>query len=134
MKFNLYSDRSKLYERLLQLKADGLNRYYASSNYFDMGRCGIFSGKYSEALDATLRGIELYPANELLLTNLPLCYIFTEQTEKAKSVYLEYKDKPFTEDAQYNSFKEVFLADIADLESKGLIHPYFEKVKDLLKK
>ncbi len=133
-KFNFYSDKSILYERLLQVKSDERNKYNAASNYFNMGRYGILAGKYSEALEATQRGIDLYPLLEVLARNLPLCYLFNDQIDKAESAYSEYKDKPYTEDSQYTSFKEAFLADIADLEKRGKIHPDFEKIKKLLKK
>jgi len=134
MKFNYYSEKAKLYERLLTLKPDEQNRYYAASNYYYMGWYGILSDRYSEALIATLRGIELYQANEVLIRNLPVCYLFDGQIEKAESVYSEYKDKPYTDDTQYTTFKEAFLADIEDFKSKGIINPGFEKMKNLLKK
>ena len=90
------------------------------------------SGNFNEALKAIQRGIELDPSNEMLYTNLPLCYLFTGQFEKAQALYIEYKDKTY--DNQYKTFKEAFLADLKDIESKGITHPDFEKVKELLQK
>jgi hypothetical protein len=85
-------------------------------------------------LRAILRGIELNPSYVILYTNLPLCYLFTDQFEKAKSVYLEYKDKPWTISREFKTFRDAFLSDLADFEKKGITHPNFEKVKVLLKK
>jgi hypothetical protein len=53
---------------------------------------------------------------------------------EAEAEYLKWKDKPWTSDTQFKTFREVFLSDIADLESKGITHPGFAKIKELLKK
>jgi len=63
-------------------------------------------------------------------TNLPFCYILTNNWEKAKQLYLEWKDKPYNEE---ESFRDVFLYDLDDLESMGITHPDFNKVRELLK-
>jgi hypothetical protein len=34
----------------------------------------------------------------------------------------------------FKNFKEVFLSDFADLERRGITHPDFEKIKELLNK
>jgi hypothetical protein len=53
---------------------------------------------------------------------------------EAEVEYQKWKDKPYTEATQYKTFREGFLADIANLESRSITHPYFAKVKELLKK
>jgi WD40 repeat protein len=129
-KFIFYSEIAKLYEQLLQTGSSLENKITAASNYNSMGWYGLFSENYSEALNAIQRGIELDPTNEMLFTNLPLCYLLTNQFEKAKSLYLDYKDKTYVG----RTFMETFLSDIAELEKAGITHPDFEKVKALLKK
>jgi hypothetical protein len=52
----------------------------------------------------------------------------------AEKEYLKWKDKPWTEDDRFQTFRDAFLLDIADLEKKGITHPDFAKVKELLKK
>jgi WD40 repeat protein len=129
-KFNFYSKKAKLYEQLLQVESSLENNINAASNYNDVGWYGLLSGKYNEALSGIQRGIELYPSNENLYRNLPLCYLLTGQYEKAESLYLEYQDKPYND----KSYRETFLNDISELEKAGITHPNFEKVKELLKK
>jgi WD40 repeat protein len=133
-KYNFNSEKAKLYEQLLKLDSSLENKINTAWNYNDVGWYGLLSGKYNEALNAILRGIELDPLNETLYTNLPLCYIFTSQYDIAKSIYLEFKNKPWTSDNRAKTFKEVFLSDITTLEKAGITHPDFERIKELLKK
>jgi lipoprotein NlpI len=119
-----------LFEQLLKLESSLENKINAASNYNYVGWYGLLSGKYNEALNAIRRGIELDSSNEYLYTNLPLCYLLTGNYEKAKSLYLEYKDKPYFG----KTYRETFLNDISELEKVGINHPDFENVKEFLKK
>jgi len=67
-------------------------------------------------------------------TNLPLALIFNNMYDEAVKVYMKWKDKPYLDDPGFKTFKEVFLSDFDDLERRGITHPDFEKVKELLKK
>jgi WD40 repeat protein len=133
-KFNFFSEEAKLYEQLLKVESSLENKSNAASNYNDVGWNGLLSGKYNEALSAILRGIELDPSDEYLYTNLPLCYLFTGQYDKAESIYLEFKNKPWTATSESKTYGQVFLGDITNLEKMGITNPDFEKIKELLKK
>ena len=133
-KFDFWLKRANLYEQLLNVESNLENKNNASSNYNLVGWYGLRSGKNTEALGAIQRGIELDPSNGYLYSNLSLCYLFTGQYDKAKSVYLEFKNKPWTSDNSAKTFKEVFLSDITTLEKASITHPDFEKIKELLKK
>ena len=65
-------------------------------------------------------------------TNLALSYLFTDQFEEAKEVYLEWRNKPYNE--EFETYKEVFLEDLKDMEEARVTHPDFEKVRALLEK
>jgi len=65
---------------------------------------------------------------------LPVIYILNNMYEKAEKIYMERKDKLWKVGDQNKSFREAFLADIADLGKYGITHPDFAKVRDLLKK
>jgi len=70
--------------------------------------------------------------NEYIYINLPLGFLLTGQYQKAEKIYRQWKDKPFTLDPGYDTFSDVFLEDMDDLENRGITHPDFEKVRELL--
>jgi hypothetical protein len=53
--------------------------------------------------------------------------------QKAKEIYLKWKDEPFELDKNYRTYKDVFLADIKDLKDSGIQNKYFKKAEELLK-
>jgi WD40 repeat protein len=132
-RFRFYSKRSTLFEKVLLVEPTTQNKITAAANYNSLGYYGLLAKQYSESLKAIQRGIELDSSNVYLYTNLPLGYLFTDQFDKAKSVYLEFKDKPWTATEGFKTFGDAFLTDLRDFESKGISHPYFEKVRQLLK-
>ena len=67
-------------------------------------------------------------------TNIPLAMLFNNMYDEAVKVYMKWKDVLYTEDVGSNTFRDIFLLDFADLERRGIYHPDFEKVKELLKK
>jgi len=131
-KYLYFTHLAVLYERLIALEHDGQTKYEAAKCYSDIGWNGLFTGNYMAALNAIQRGIELDPNNEMLYVNLPLCHLFAGNTNKAMELYRAYKDKPWTADNRSKNFKESFLNDIVNLESNGLKHPDFVKIKKLL--
>jgi len=99
--------------------------------YFDLSWYSLFVGEYQKAITAAKKSLELAPGKTEVYTNLALGYVLNNEFEKAKPIYLEWKDKRFPNDSR--TWKEVFLQDIADLEAAGIHHPDFEKVRKLLK-
>jgi hypothetical protein len=93
-----------------------------------------FKQQYQNSLAAIEIALKADSTRQTPYTNLPLAYLFNNRYSEAEAEYKKLKDKPFTEDIRYKTFREVFLADIADLESRNIIHPDFVKVKELLKK
>jgi tetratricopeptide (TPR) repeat protein len=87
-------------------------------------RCGEFSytiillKDYEYALKAALLAHKTDSTEEYSKTNLPIAYLLTGNFEKARSVYLEFKDQKFS-DGRF--FKEIFLSDIDDLTKKGIL-------------
>ena len=67
-------------------------------------------------------------------TNIPLAMLFNNMYDEAVKVYMKWKDVLYTEDVGNNTFRDIFLLDFADLERRGIYHPDFEKVKELLKR
>jgi WD40 repeat protein len=112
---------------------NGLEIINYSSSLSDLSLNLIIKKEFKFALQAILLSIKANDKLEIAYTNLPLAYLFNNQYSEAEKVYNTWKDKPWTTDDSFKTFREAFLADIADLESKGITHPDFEKVKKLLK-
>jgi tetratricopeptide (TPR) repeat protein len=110
------------YERTeISLLLSNLSYKFISSKEFDL------------SLKLILLSVKSDEKNDYAYTNLPLAYIFNGQYDEAINIYNEWKEKTWSEDSQFKTFKEVFLIDITELESQGVTHPDFAKVKELLK-
>ena len=72
-----------------------------------------------------------YYANvEWANTNLALALLFQGKYSEAEKIYENFKDKPLNNAA----FREVFLADLDELENAGITHPDVAKIRKLLEK
>jgi WD40 repeat protein len=87
--------------------------------------------EFTASLKAAEISVKADSSNQYVYTNLPLAYIFNNRFEEANKLYEEYKDKQFTK--QQKTYRGFFISDIERLESKGINHPDFLKVKQLLK-
>jgi WD40 repeat protein len=111
-----------------------------SSRYALREWCSDFSynlienREFAASLKSVKLSLQLDSTYEIAYSNLPLAYILNNDFNEASKVYMKWKDKRWTTDESYQTFREAFLTDINDLESKGIYHPDFEKVKKLLNK
>jgi tetratricopeptide (TPR) repeat protein len=98
--------------------------------YLDLGSCHLFNRKPRSAIAAALKALELSPDNATMInTVLANAYLFDNQFEKAKAIYLENIAAGIRSD---RSFSEVVLDDFKHLEEAGVTHPDTEKIKALL--
>jgi tetratricopeptide (TPR) repeat protein len=98
--------------------------------YLDLGSCQLFNRRPREAIAAALKALELDPDNATMInTVLATGYLFDNQFEKAKAVYLENIAAGIRSD---RSFSEVVLDNFKHLEEAGVTHPDIEKIKALL--
>jgi tetratricopeptide (TPR) repeat protein len=112
-------------------KAIELNRRYAGAYYIDLGTYQLYNRKPSEAIAASLKALELTPENAVLIkTNLAHGYLFDNQFEKAKAIYLENKDAKLPDSAQ--TFSEEVLDDFKQFRDAGITHPDMGKIEALL--
>lgn len=98
-------------------------------------------GPYSFALlefkefEYGLRVAELaYKANpkeKYVRTNLPLAFLLNNKYNEAESLYIKFAGDKFDKD---RTFREVFLDDIEDLKSIGIVHVDFGRIITLLNK
>jgi len=129
---------SKLYytqksiELLSELEDNESNRLALSNRYGSLSWWQIFNQHYKEALASAKKGLTidvLLADKEWIKTNEALAYLFTNQLQKAKEIYLSYKDKKFNDT---ETFKEVFLDDFQKLSNAGIYHKDVEVIKVLL--
>lgn len=93
-----------------------------------------FKDQYKNSLVAVKLAIKADSTFQLSYTNLPLAYLFNNMFSEAEKEYLKRKDTKWTFDPQFQTLKEAFISDIADLERRKKVHPDFGKIKELLKK
>jgi tetratricopeptide (TPR) repeat protein len=110
-------------------KAIGLNGK-VGDYYLDLGSCQLFNRRPREAIAAALKALELDPDNATMINSvLATGYLFDNQFEKAKAIYLANIAAPIRSD---RTFSEVVLDNFKHLEEAGVTHPDVEKIKALL--
>jgi uncharacterized protein YecT (DUF1311 family) len=98
--------------------------------YLELGWYLVFNRKPREAIAASLKALELLPGDAVLIKgNLAHAYLFDNQFEKAKSLYLENRGAKIDDE---RSFTQAVLDDFKELEEAGITHPDMEKIKALL--
>ena len=98
--------------------------------HLDLGSCQLFNRKPRAAIAAALKALELDPDNATMInTVLATGYLFDNQFEKAKGIYLKNISAPLQAN---RSFSEVVLDDFKNLEGAGVTHPDIKKIKELL--
>jgi Leucine-rich repeat (LRR) protein len=119
------------YKTLAAQKTDAYTKKAAAAACSNITFKLLFEKKFKVSLEAGLLALQFDAINANLYTNLPLAYLFNNQFEKAKAIYLAYKNKMYNEE---QSYKMVFLNDFDDLESKGITHPDIAKIRLFLEK
>ena len=100
--------------------------------YLDLGWYQLFNRNPGEAIAASLKALRLSPAKAAMIkTNLAHGYLFDNQFDKAKAIYLENKDAKLRDDER--TFSQAVLDDFKELEEAGITHPDMEKIRALLK-
>jgi hypothetical protein len=91
----------------------------------------LFDRNPREAIAASLKALQLSPHNAAMIkVTLAHSYLFDNQFDKAKAIYLENKNAKLRDDER--SFSQAVLDDFKDLDEAGITHPDMEKIKALL--
>lgn len=104
------------------------NKNNLSTMNGNMSWYALISGENQLAIETAEEGLRLNPKNIWINTNLALGLAQTGQIDKASEIYLSLKDEMY----KRKSFKELFLTDIEDLESKGISVTHKKKIHELL--
>jgi hypothetical protein len=89
-----------------------------------------FLDGYSLAIESAQKTLILNPLSVKVETNLALGYLLSDQYDKAEVIYRKWKGKKF-EAGDAENADAIFLNDIAELESFGIRHADFQKVKEM---
>ncbi len=132
-----YSDRAdadakeKRYAAAVQdlqkaIEVDPKNGEY----YTELGWYQLFNRKPSESIAASLKALELSPDDSVLIKgNLAHAYLFDNQFDKARALYLENRDAKIDDE---RTFKQAVLDDFKEFQDAGITHPDIDKIKALL--
>ena len=99
--------------------------YYSSLGWYQ-----LFNRKTRESIATSLKALELSPDKAVIIKgNLAHGYLFDNQFEKAKAIYLENKDAKLPDG---KAFYQAVLDDFKDFQEAGITHPDMEKIKAAL--
>ena len=99
--------------------------------YLSLAWYHLFDRNPSEAIAASLKALELSPHNAAMIkVTLAHSYLFDNQFDKAKAIYLENKNAKLRDDER--TFSQAALDDFKELQEAGITHPDMEKIKALL--
>ena len=99
--------------------------------YIQLAWHELLNRKPRQAIDASLKALEWSPSDAVTIkTNLAHAYLFDNQFDKAKAIYLENKDAKLGDDER--TFSQGALDDFKELQEAGITHPDVDKIKALL--
>ena len=96
-------------------------RKQLSDYYWPLSFYQLFINEYDSAIVSAKRGLELYPANNVINTNLALGYLLTGQFDKADSIYSRFENSIFYSRGQPYRFRIAFIEDFRKLQTAGVI-------------
>jgi WD40 repeat protein len=107
------SPRTSSYRSLLHLAYSNLSWYQ------------ILAGRFHDALQSAETAVSMANVEDkgIVYTNLALsllCLGGDENVQRAKSIYLEWKDKEWRDDTNFSYFRDAFLTDLEDSHIQDL--------------
>jgi tetratricopeptide (TPR) repeat protein len=129
---SIYTNKLKIQKSIINfyevypVKSDStLSSAYGSGAWY-----ALMAKEFKQAEDFAQKGLSKDPTQTWIFSNLAPALLLQNRWEEAKKIYVEKQNLPRGD----KTMREVFLADLADLEKEGITNPYFEKVRALLKK
>jgi WD40 repeat protein len=115
------------------LPADTAARHTISNDLSGISWPLLQNRRFKTSLDAIELAVKADSTNQYAYTTLPLVLVLNNRFDEASKIYMKYSKKfPFP--AFPKSYRLIYLEDIADLEKRGITHPDFQKVRELLNK
>jgi hypothetical protein len=107
-------------------------RLQMSEHYNSLAYSSLLTAQSQKALYYLEKSYRFNPKSKYYFTNYPPALLFAGEYEKAKELYLKYKDVPF--DSDYPKYKDVFLEDFMEFRKAGLTIPHLEELTGLITK
>ena len=121
----------KLMKRLVDIPEIGVDQKEVISNLcLNIGSSFFYNMMYKNSLDFYLIGLNADSTNQYIRRSIPVCYLLNNKYSEAEAAYLKLKN--IINDDKI-SYVDYFIKEIEYLENKGITHPDFAKVKELLK-
>jgi tetratricopeptide (TPR) repeat protein len=112
-------------QKAIGLTSKGWDYYLSLAWYY------LFDRNPREAIAASLKALELSPRQAAMIkVALAHSYLFDNQFDKAKAIYLENKNAKLLDDER--TFSQAVLDDFKELQEAGVTHPDMEKITTLL--
>ena len=112
-------------QKAIGLTSKGWDYYLSLAWYY------LFDRNPREAIAASLKALDLSPRNSAMIkVALAHSYLFDNQFDKAKAIYLENKNAKLHGDER--RFSQAVLDDFKELQEGGVTNPDVEKIKALL--
>lgn len=104
-----------------------------ASVYGSLAHVELYKKQPEKAIEAALKGLELDPDQVWIKTNLAHGYLYNNQYEKAKAIYIENQDRYINFNFNYKpQFKKIVLCHFKELKDRGLVHPDMAGIEQLL--
>ena len=112
-------------QKAIGLTSKGWDYYLSLAWYY------LFDRNPREAIAASLKALELSPRKAAMIkVVLAHSYLFDNQFDKAKAIYLENKNAKLRDDDR--NFSQAVLDDFKELKEAGITNPGVEKINALL--
>jgi tetratricopeptide (TPR) repeat protein len=108
-------------------------RQMVATLYGNLSWYYLFERQFVQAEKAARKALELDSTQQWVNTNLAHALLFQGKFDEAKKIYLSMKDKVYEED-ETKKYKDIFLADLKELEEAGITNKDVEKIRKLLEK
>ena len=101
-----------------------------STTYGSLAYNLLFMRDFDGALRAADTGLKIHRDNTWIVTNKVLAHLFRKEFAVSESLYKEYRDKPWTLNSQFKTFKDAFRSDLERLEAAKVISGSDKAIQD----
>ncbi|WP_259071226.1 hypothetical protein HDF24_24160 [Mucilaginibacter sp. X4EP1] len=113
-----------------QIASDSMGRIQMAHHYNSLGWYSMLTQQFGSVEYYLNQSIKYNPGSRYPYSNLPLLFLLTNHYQKAKALYLKYKDLPF--DKTMPTYKDEFFEDFKELKDAGMMNNDIEKIIRLL--